>query len=141
MMCQLAGQNPALIGPEIDRQLAFSYMHYMGGSNFAGVRFGKAAGERGAWAAGVRYLNYGEITGYDPDGTMTGTFSPADVVFEGTYSHDFTYRLRGGINLKMIYSNYEKYSAFAIAADLGINYYDDDHDFQCRLFLRIWAAR
>lgn len=24
----LAGQNPALIGPEIDRQLAFSYMHY-----------------------------------------------------------------------------------------------------------------
>ncbi len=132
----LAGQNPALIGPEIDRQLAFSYMHYMGGSNFAGVRFGKAAGERGAWAAGVRYLNYGEITGYDPDGTMTGTFSPADVVFEGTYSHDFTYRLRGGINLKMIYSNYEQYSAFAISADLGINYYDDDHDFSVSLVLK-----
>ena len=53
-----------------------------------------------------------------------------------TYSHDFTYRLRGGINLKMIYSNYEQYSAFAIAADLGINYYDDDHDFSVSLVLK-----
>lgn len=132
----LAGQNPALIGPEIDRQLAFGYMNYMGGSNFADVRFGWAAGEHAAWAAGVRYLNYGEITGYEPDGSMSGSFTPADIVFEGTYSHDFTYRLRGGINLKMIYSNYERYSAFAMAVDLGVNYYDDEHDFSFSAVLK-----
>lgn len=30
--------------------------------------------------------------------------------------------------MKMIYSSYEQYSAFAIAADLGINYYDPGKD-------------
>ena len=54
-------QEPALIGPEIENQLAVNYMHYMGSGNFAGIRYGKGAGERGAWAAGIRYLNYGSF--------------------------------------------------------------------------------
>ena len=124
----LVDQNPALLGPEVDDQVAFNYMHYMGSGNFAGIRYGMGAGERGAWAAGIRYLNYGSIQGYESDGTMTGKFSPADVVFEGTYSHDFTDRLRGGMNLKMIYSTYEQYTAFAMAVDLGINYYNEEKD-------------
>lgn len=121
-------ENPALMGPEMDRQLHVSYMHYLGSANFAGARFGMAAGEHGAWAAGVRYLNYGEISGYLPDGTSTGSFTPMDVAVEGTYAHDFTYRLRGGINVKMAYSGYERYSAFALAADVGLNYYDEERD-------------
>ena len=124
----LAQENPALLGPEIDRQTTLSYMRYFGSANFAGARFGMAAGEHGAWAIGIRYLNYGEISGYLPDGSPSGSFSPSDVVFEGTYSHDFTDRLRGGINLKFVYSGYEQYTAFALAADLGLNYYDDERD-------------
>lgn len=132
----LADQNPALIGPELGKQVAFNYMLYMGTSNFAGIRYGMEAGEHGAWAAGIRYLNYGKLTQYEPDGTAGGTFSPQDVVFEGTYSHDFTYRLRGGINFKMIYSNYEQYSAFAMAVDLGINYYDDEKNLSLSAVLK-----
>ena len=132
----LAEQNPALIGPEIGQQVAFSYMHYLGSANFAGARFGMGAGEHGAWAAGIRYLNYGEIAGYDDNGSPTGNFTPSDLVVEGTYSHDFTYRLRGGINLKAVYSNYERYSAFAICADLGINYYDDERDLSLSAVLK-----
>ncbi len=124
----LVEQNPGLLGPEIDMQAAFSYMHYMASGNFAGVRFGMAAGERAAWAAGIRYLNYGSMSGYDESGTFTGNFSPSDVVFEGTYSHDITDRLRGGVNLKMVYSNYEQYTAFAMAVDVGINYYNEEKD-------------
>lgn len=132
----LASQNPALIGPENDMELKLDYMHYYGSSNFAGVRYGMAAGERGAWAAGIRYLNYGNFQGYEADGTYTGTFTAQDIVVEGTYSHDFTYRLRGGINVKMIYSAYEQYSAFAMAADLGLCYYDDHHDLSLGLVLK-----
>ncbi|MDE6716665.1 MAG: type IX secretion system protein PorQ [Muribaculaceae bacterium] len=124
----LVDQNPALLGPEVDDQVAFNYMHYMGSGNFAGLRYGMGAGERGAWAAGIRYLNYGSIQGYEPDGTIGVKFSPADVVFEGTYCHDITDRLRGGINLKMVYSTYEQYTAFAMAVDLGINYYNEEKD-------------
>lgn len=132
----LASQNPALIGPENDKELKLGYMHYYGSSNFASVRYGMAASERGAWAAGLRYLNYGTFQGYEPDGSPTGTFTAQDVVLEGTYSHDFTYRLRGGINVKMVYSAYEQYSAFAMAADLGLCYYDEHHELSLGLVLK-----
>ena len=133
----LVDQNPALLGPEIEKQAAFNYMMYMQSGNFAGVRYGMAAGEHGAWAVGMRYLNYGSITRYDQDGFSDGsTFSPQDLVIEGTYSHDFSDRLRGGINLKMAYSNYDGRSAFALAADLGINYYDPEKDLSLSLVLK-----
>ena len=133
----LVDQNPALLGSEIDKQVAFNYMMYMQSGNFAGVRYGMASGERGAWAIGMRYLNYGSITRYDQDGFSDGsTFSPQDLVVEGTYSHDFTDRLRGGINFKMAYSNYDGRSAFALAADLGINYYDPEKDLSLSVVLK-----
>lgn len=124
----LVDQNPALLGPEIGMQAAASYMHYMGSGNFGGVRFGMYAGEHGAWSAGIRYLNYGAFDGYLPDGTSTGSFTPADFVFEGSYSRDINDRLRGGVSYRMIYSTYEQYTAFAMAVDLGINYYNEEKD-------------
>lgn len=124
----LSDQNPALIGPELDLQVAVNYMYYMSSGNFAGVRFGTGAGEHSAWAIGVRFLNYGTFDGYDEFGTSTGQFTPNDVVVEGTYSRDITDRWRGGVNFKMAFSSYEQYSAMALAADLGVNYYDDEKD-------------
>lgn len=132
----LADQNPALIGPELESQLAVNYMHYLGSANFAGVRYGMAAGETGAWAVGMRYLNFGSIHGLDEFGTEIGDFTPQDLVVEGTYARDINERFRGGINLKMVYSNYEQYTAFALAADLGINYFYDEYDLSLSLVAR-----
>lgn len=132
----LADQNPALIGPELEKSVAFNYMLYMNSGNFAGLRYGMSAGEHGAWAAGIRYLNYGSLTRYDENGVEGDKFKPTDMVFEGTYSHDITDRWRGGVNLKMVYSHYDVYSAFAIAADLGVNYYDPDHDLSFSFLLK-----
>jgi len=132
----LIDQNPALLGPEIGMQVGFNYMNYFGSSNFAGVKFGMAAGERGAWAVGIQYLGYGSMEQTEPDGTISGKFSPQDLTFNGMYSHDFTDRLRGGINVKMVYSHYADYSALAMATDLGINYYDPDHDSSLSVVVR-----
>jgi len=132
----LSGQNPALLGPEIEAQIGLSYMHYMGSGNFAGARYGMAAGDHGAWGVGMRYLNYGKVTSTDSEGTELGTFSPQDLVIDGAYSHDFTDYLRGGITLKMMYSHYEIYEAFALGVDVGLNYYDYEHDLSLSLVLR-----
>ena len=119
-------QNPGLLGPEIEMQLGVNYMRYIGESNFAGVKFGKSAGEHGAWAAAVQYFGYGTIKGADVNGTLTGDFSPKDIVFSGTYAHDITDRWRGGATLKFIHSSYDSYTAMALATDLGVNYYDPE---------------
>lgn len=132
----LAGSNPGLLGTELEKQVAFNYMHYLGDSNFAGVHYAQSAGRRGAWGAGLQYLGYGSATSFNPDGTEAGSFSMKDIVVSGIYAYDITERLRGGISMKMVYSSYEAYSAFAMAADLGINYYDEEKDMSLSLVLK-----
>lgn len=126
-------QNPALLGSEMSGQIALGYMRYIGGSNFAGLRYAHSAGENGAWSAAVQYFGYGSMMETDNVGNQIGEFSPKDAVFMGAYSHNITDRLRGGINLKMAYSAYAEYSAFAIATDLGINYFNPDKDLSLSL--------
>lgn len=121
-------QNPALLGPEVERQLGANYMRYVGEANFAGVRYGMAASERSAWAVGVQYFDYGTMKGADVEGNLTGTFGVKDIYLSATYSHDITSRLRGGITLKGIYSAYDEYTAMALATDLGLNYFDEEKD-------------
>lgn len=128
-------QNPALLGAEMSGQILIDYMHYLGGSNFAGARYAHSAGERGAWSAGIRYFGYGSMKETLPDGSVVGTFSPKDVAFGGSFSHDFTDRLRGGISLKMLYSSYADFSAFALSTDIGINYYVAERDLSLGLVL------
>ncbi len=120
--------NPALLGPEMTGQIGLNYMHYIGGSNFAGLRYAHSAGEHGAWSASVRYFGYGSMKEALPDGTVVGEFSPKDVAFGATYSRDIYGRWRGGITLRGLYSAYADYSAFAISTNLGVNYYDEERD-------------
>ena len=129
----LVEQNPALLGPEFDHQVGLNYMRYIGDTNFAGLRYGQGVSEHGAFAVGIQYFGYGNLQGADVDGTLTGTFSASDIAFSLTYSHDISDRFRGGITIKYLYSKYEDYTAGAVAADLGVNYYDPDHDFTASL--------
>ena len=131
-----ADQNPALLGSEMSGQIGVGYMRYLGDSNFASAIYTHSAGNHGAWAASVKYFGYGSMLETDASGTILGNFSPQDVSFNGTFAYDFTDRLRGGINLKMIYSAYAEFSAFALATDLGLNYFDPERD----LSLSIVAA-
>ena len=126
-------QNPALLGPEMSNMLGMNYMHYVGGSNFAGARYAHSAGEHAGWSAAIQYFGYGSIKEATSDGTIIGSFSPKDVSFSGMYSHDITDRLRGGIAVKASYSSYAEFSAFALATDLGVNYYDADRDLSLSL--------
>lgn len=121
-------QNPALLGPEMDNQILIDYMRYLGESNFAGVRYARSIGDRGAWSAGIRYFGYGKMQSTDEFGNINGSFSPSDINLNGSFSYDITDRLRGGITMKMLFSNYEAYSAFAIGTDLGVNYFDPDSE-------------
>ncbi|MDE6802530.1 MAG: type IX secretion system protein PorQ [Muribaculaceae bacterium] len=121
-------QNPALLGPEMSNQILVDYMHYVGSSNFAGARYAHSVNDHGAWSAGIRYFGYGAITAADETGTILGKFSPKDIAFNGAFSYDIYGYWRGGINVKLLYSSYEQYSAMALATDIGFNYYDADRD-------------
>lgn len=121
-------QNPALLGAEMSGAVSLGYMRYLGNSNFASVRYAHAVSEHGALAGSIDYFGYGSMTETLPDGSTVGSFSPKDVTFGVAYGHDIADYLRGGIAVKGISSNYADYTAFALATDLGINYYDPERD-------------
>ena len=132
----LVEQNPSLLGPEVEKQVSLNYMRYIGGCNFMGARYGMGIDEHSAWAVGVQYFGYGSMTQTDIEGSVIGSFSASDIAVNATYSHDISENWRGGINVKMMYSSYESYSAMAIAADLGVNYYNPSSDFSASLVLK-----
>lgn len=125
----VVGQNPALLGQEMSNMLSLGYIRYLGSSNFAFLRYGHSVGSYGTWSAAIDYFGYGSIKETLPDGSATGnTISPSDMSFSAMYSHNITDRLRGGANVKFLYSHYGDYSAMALATDFGINYYNDEND-------------
>lgn len=132
----LVEQNPALLGPEFNKQVGLSYMKYIASTNFMGVRYGQGLNEHSAIAGGIQYYGYGKMQGYDADGNETGTFSARDIAISASYSHDIVGGWRGGITAKCIMSNYETYSSAAIAVDLGVNYYDTEHEFSASLVFK-----
>lgn len=129
----VADQNPALLGPEMNNQLTVNYMRYLGGSNFTGAAYARAIGDKGAWSAGVRYFGFGKMQHTDAMGNVLGTFSASDAVFNAAMSYNINERLRGGIRLNFVTSSYAQYSALALGTDLGINYYNPENDLSLSL--------
>lgn len=124
----VADQNPALLGPEMGGWVDVNYMRYVGESNFAGMRYGKASSAHSAWMTRIQYFGYGKIDETMADGSVVGSFSPVDVVVSGSYGIDISSRWRCGATLKMLYSNYASSTAWAMGVDLGLNYYNPDGD-------------
>lgn len=133
--------NPALYSVVSDRSLGLDFMSYAGGGSWMGAQYVKAFGERHTAAVSAQYMNYGSMDETDESGTVIGSFAPKDIVFGGAYGYLLSDRWAGGAALKAVYSKYAEYSAFALAVDLGLNYYDEDIDLSASFVMRNIGAQ
>ncbi len=126
-------QNPSLLSNVSDRSLAVSYMSYMQGCHAGSAAWAQAAGARGTWGVGVHYVGYGSMAETFADGSVTGTFSAADMAVAGSYAYTLSEHVAGGVTGKVLYSHYGAYSSVALAVDLGLNYYDPERELSVSL--------
>lgn len=133
--------NPALYSSVSDRSLGLSFMSYLDGGAWMGAQFVKAFGERHTAAFAAQYMTYGSMDETDESGTVIGSFTPKDIVVSGAYSYLLSDAWAGGASLRAVTSSYGGYSAFAVAVDLGINYYDEEADFSASAALRNIGAQ
>ncbi len=124
----LSLESPALFGKEQNGQLSFSYVNLMKDNHFATVAYGRQVGERGAWSVGIRSLSYGSLSGRDIYGRQTGDFSVQDFMLQGAYSYELTDYLRAGLSIKGVYSAMAEYKRYALASDIGLNYFTEDNE-------------
>ena len=121
----LAEQNPALLCPEMSGQLSMSYMSYLSDINLGYVGYARSFLDVGAWSVGMRFVDYGHFDGFTEEGIGTGQFSVKDLCLEGAIGFPINDLWRLGGQVKLMYTSYESYSAFAMGVDLGLNYYDE----------------
>ena len=121
--------NPALLGPEMDKNVNLNYLFYIADIGMGSATFTKALGERSAWGVGFNYINYGDMLKTDNTGTINGDLPAKDICGNLFFSRDLTDRLRGGITAKFIYSPYDEYTSMGLGVDLGLSYYNKEKQF------------
>jgi len=116
--------NPALIANVSDKSLNLNYMTYMEGVKTASASFVKAYKERATWGVSGQYMDYGTMKETTAENMQTGDFRARDIAVAGSLAYLLGNRLSGGITLRFISSTIGRYSSAAVAADLGVNFYD-----------------
>lgn len=120
--------NPALIQNVTDCTLNLNMMTYMQGTVTGSASFVRAWGDRASWGVSGRYMDYGKMKEMNERDEELGTFGARDIALAGTFSYGLTERVSGGITAKMAASYMGNYNSLAALVDLGLNYYDPDHE-------------
>lgn len=120
--------NPALLASVSDKTINLNYMNYMSGVNTASASFSRIVKEKASWAVSAQYVDYGTMKQTDENNNSLGDFSAKDLNFAGYFSYMLGESFVGGIAAKLITSYIGSYNSIAMAVDLGVNYYDPDHE-------------
>lgn len=124
----LAFHNPALLTSVSDKTIGLNYMNYMSGANMLSASFNRVLRERASLGFSARYLDYGTMKQMEADNTQTGEFSAKDIALDATFAYLLTDRLAGGITARFLTSYLGDYNSIAAVFDLGLNYYDPEHE-------------
>ena len=137
----LALHNPALLYNVSPRTLSFDFATYAAGSKMMGAQYVHSFGERHMGTAFMRYLSSGSMDETTTDGTVLGSFTPKDILFGAGYCYLLSDYWTGGANLKFTYSHLADFSAFSVAVDAGLNYYNPDKDLSFGIVARNVGAQ
>jgi hypothetical protein len=132
----MAYMNPALLTSETNKVLQLNYAYYLAGTMFGSAMYGHNWGDN-YFSASIHYLDYGKMDYTDEWGQVTGgTFTAKDMCVHLTYARQLGPMFRVGATIKPIFSVYERYTSFALGADVGGHFQTKDSLFQMGLALR-----
>ena len=137
----LALDNPSLLRDGMCRRGSFSLVSLFSGGMMGSLSYAHRFEHVGPMLFAFRFHNYGSFEGYDEEETATGKFTASDYAFTvgwGTWlDSNFTF----GVTAKPVLSQYEQYSALAMAFDLAASYFSNDRAFAASLLARNIGAQ
>lgn len=118
--------NPALLHKGMHNTVLVNYVNYFMDINYGYASYARSFDGIGNFAAGMHYINYGDFKEATELGELTGNyFKAAEYALNMIYSNHYK-RLSYGGNLKPVFSVFESYRSFGMAADLGLNFFSKD---------------
>lgn len=129
--------NPAALHDEMHGQLHLSYGNLYGTNNMGAASYAHNFGRDRNIHISVVYLDYGNMMGYNEYGEKTQNFSASDIALATGSS----YRIQEsdfyiGANLKAISSTIAQYNSWAVGADLGALYANEENGWRVGLSFR-----
>lgn len=119
----LVFHNPALLSGGMDRNMNLNYVNYFAGVNYGYASYALAKEGVGNFAGGIHYVDYGVFSRTDEYGNAQGTFRASEYALNLVYSRSVIDSvLSVGVNLKPIFSIYERYTSLGLTADIGALY-------------------
>jgi hypothetical protein len=112
-------RNPALLEDTVYRHAALSYIPWHADIHNFTLAYVQPFKKLNALAFGLNIVNYGTLQETDPSGQVLGEFKAQDFNFNVGYSIQQD-NFRFGANAKLLGSQIDVYSAYALAMDLGV---------------------
>ena len=128
--------NPALLTSGMSHQLVLNYVGYFADVNYGYASYARTMENIGNFAAGIHYIHYGTFTAANEYGEKNGTFHASEYAFNLMYSRTIDSVFHVGINIKPVYSIFERYNSFGIASDLGFAYHNPEWLFTAAFVLK-----
>lgn len=116
--------NPALLDSLSHGKTQVSYLRYLAQSNASQCFYANhKKASRFTKAIGVKYLGFGELSGYDDQGTYLGDFRAYDANIKGLFSYVLDSNWTLGASTALVVSQIDNNSMLAQTFDLGAHYY------------------
>jgi len=133
----MAFHNPALLRNEMHQQVNTSFNSFLAGINQYGATAAfHIANKNLNLGVGVQYLNYGTLVQADASGNVLGNFRPNDYVVQMMVSKKYNENFWIGATAKYIQSNYGMFRSNALAMDIGLLYFNKEHEIQASLLVK-----
>jgi len=128
--------NPSTISPRFDNSFSTSVIDYFNSASYGTALYSNTYKKVGSLAFEMRFVGYGEFTRTDEAGNELGTFSAGDYAATVGWGRQLDSCFSIGASMKLIYSGYESYHSFGIAADVAGTYYNDKHLLSLTLLIK-----
>ncbi|MBN4071124.1 type IX secretion system protein PorQ [Crocinitomix catalasitica] len=132
----LAVANPAAIDKSMDQNLALNHFFYPAGINYGQLAFARNFEKLGTFTSHLRYVTYGRFAKTDYTGLDLGTFTAGDYALGVGYGHQLNKYFSIGGNFNMIFSHYDSYTSFGVAADMAVMLHDEESNLSATLLAR-----
>ncbi|TVQ12346.1 MAG: hypothetical protein EA361_11120 [Bacteroidetes bacterium] len=127
---------PSLLTSDLPNQLSLNFVDYFGDISYGTAAMSYGFEKAGNFTFSVQYINYGSFIEADEFGNKLGEFNAGEYAIGLGWGRELSERFSIGSNLKSIFSTFEEYSSFGLAADVSFSYLDPERMIAAGLVFR-----
>ena len=137
----IAIDNPSLLHSSMAGSGLLAFVPMFEGSNMGSLNYAHTFNRVGTMAFGFHFVNYGRFHRYDEEDTYEGDFGAGDYSLSVGWGTWLDSNFSVGVNFKPVLSQYEQYTAFAVAFDVAGSYVSNNRRLAATFMVRNLGAQ